>query len=154
MQPAATPPPAPPPPTRRRLSGKFLLTVVVLLILAFLGGYIPPKLQARQVEKTLAAAEVDLQLATLHRQLGLAALEAQRMNYASAAQAASRFFDGARRLADANAFPNQPRTQMAIGAYAAARDMVMGQLATGDPQGAQKLSGRFFAMDGVIERRQ
>ena len=153
MQPAATPP-APPPPTRRRLSGKSLLTILILLVLAFLGGYIPPKLQARQIEKTLAATEVDLQLATLHRQLGLAALEAQRMNYASAAQAASRFFDGARRLADAGVFPKQPRTQMAIGAYAAARDMVMGQLATADPQGAQKLSGMFFAMEGVIERKQ
>ena len=152
MQPA-TPPPTPPPARRGRPSGKFLLAVLVLLALAFLAGYVPPTLEARRVEQTLRKTEVDLQMANLHRQVGVAALEAQRMNYQLSAQAAARFFDGCRRVVESGAFASQPRTATALSAYAGRRDEVMGLLALGSPEATAELSGIFLAMEGVIERK-
>jgi hypothetical protein len=136
------------------MSPKSVLIVLALLIASFLAGYVPQRLRADRQETTLRATKLDLELANTHRDLGIAALEAQRSNYANAALAARRFFDGCARLAEDPGLADQPRTRGALGSYAASRDEISVQLATGDPQVAQRLASLYFTMDGVLARKQ
>jgi hypothetical protein len=148
--PAVTPPPPAP---QKRVSPKTILLVVLLLATSFAAGYLPQKLDNRRLAGEVEKCEVQLRLADLHRQLGLAALEALRLNYANAAASATRFFDGCQQLAASEALASEPRTRTALGAYAASRDQIAGQLAMGDPAVAQRLVSMYFTMDGVIGRR-
>src|SRR5687767_8242523 len=127
MQPSAAPPPAPPPPAPppRRGAAKIVLGVLVLLAIAFLAGYVPGRVSQDRMQERLRVTNRDFELANLHRSLGMAALEAQRNNFTSAATAAAAFFDGCARLAQRNVFEDQPRTQIAIAGYAQQRDAVM-----------------------------
>lgn len=150
MQSPASPPPA----ASRRLSPKLVLTAVILLILAFAAGHVPQRLRANRLDETLRATNVDLELANLHRDLGIAALEAQRQNFANAATAAAAFFDGCSRLAGDERLASEPRTRGALSAYAASRDEIAVQLGTSDPQVTQRLASLYFTMEGVLARRQ
>ena len=158
MQPASAPPPPAPPsvPPRKgsRSSGKRVLLVLVLLVLAFAAGHVPQKLRADRLEETLRTTSLDLELATAHRDLGIAALEAQRSNFANAAVAAGRFFDACARLAPNPAFDEQPRTRIALGGYASQRDEISVQLATADPAVVHRLASLYLTMEGVLSRRQ
>jgi len=155
MQPDVLPPKQPPaPPERKRSSAKLFFLVVLLLAAAFLGGYIPATMRARDLETTLHATRRDLILADLHRRIGVAAEEAQRNNFASAAAAARAFFDGCGGLAQTEPFTNQPRTRNAIVGYAAQRDEIMSQLAAADPAVKERLASLFLTMDGVLARRE
>lgn len=149
MQPAAPPPPAP---RRAHPARKFLL-VVLLAIAAFLAGFVPQWWQARGLRASLSRAEMQLQLANLHRQLGLASHEAQRNNYASATDAARFFFDDCTTLANTASFTSDPRTRVALLGYAAQRDEVMRLLAAGDPAARERLAGLYLTMHGVLARR-
>jgi hypothetical protein len=153
MQPASAPPPPAPPRKGSRSSGKRVLLVLVLLVLAFAGGHVPQKLRADRLEETLRTTSLELELATAHRDLGIAALEAQRNNFANAAVAARRFFDACARLAPNPAFDKQPRTRIALGGYAAQRDEISVQLATGDPAVVHRLASLYLTMEGVLARR-
>lgn len=151
MQPASAPPP-PAPPARR--SAKTVLVVIALLVAAFLSGYIPQRLRADREEATLRTTTLDLELSKAHRDLGIAALEAQRSNYANASTAARRFFDACSRLSQDPGLAGEPRTRGALGSYATSRDEISVQLATANPQIAERLASLYFTMDGVLARRQ
>ena len=86
--------------------------------------------------------------------LGVAAMEAQRNNYANATAAAREFFDGCTALAQTEAFAEEPRTGNAVASYAAQRDAIMTQLANADPLVKERLAGMYLAVDGVFTRRQ
>lgn len=155
MQPSAAPPPAPlPPAPRRRGSAKLVLGAILLIGLAFLAGYVPGRVSQDRIQERLSVTSVDLELANLHRSLGVAALEAQRNNFANAATAAGAFFDGCSRLAQQEAFAAEPRTQTALSGYVTQRDSVMLQLAQADPTVGQRLADLYFTMDGVLARRR
>ena len=151
MQPAA--PPAPPT-VRPSPTPKRVLAVIVLLVLAFLGGYVPQLLRADRLDDSLRTAQLDLELANLHRKVGLAAFEAQQSNYANAAAAATAFFDGCARLANDPGLADEPRTRAALGAYAGSRDQYAAQLTSADPLVVQRLASLYLTMDGVLTRRQ
>ena len=140
------------PAPRPRRFRTFVLTLVLVAI-AFAAGYIPKELALRRTAATLKTAELDLRLANLHRQLGVAAQEAQRNNFANAATAARVFFDGCRELAQNEAFAEQPRTRTALAVYAGYADTILPRLANADPTVKEQLAGLFFAMDGVLARR-
>ena len=156
-----TPPPAPAPartpvpaPARRRSSWKFAATVLFLVVVAFLLGYIPNMLETRRLTATLHETELELQLANLHRTLGVASHEAMRNNYASAGSAARAFFDGCRDLAANEEMPDRPRTRGALSAYAASADVTMSELAAADPRAKERLASLYLTMEGLLERRQ
>jgi hypothetical protein len=157
MQSDELPPPqssSEPPPQRSRSSFKFVFVMIVLIAIAFLVGYVPCMLRARETRATLQSTQIDLQLANLHRRLGVASHEAQRNNYANASAAAREFFDGCGAIARSEAFDNQPRTRIALTAFADSRDEIMAKLAMGDPQSKERLSSMYLTMDGVLARRQ
>lgn len=147
--PAAAPPP-PPPSKRLRTFGLTLL----LLAAAFGAGFLPEHLAKRRLSEQLEKLTFDHELSELHRRLGVASGEAMRNNYASAATAAQEFFNGCTNVLQSHTFEDQPRTKNAITSYAASRDEVMAQLATGDPASRERLAGMFLAMDGVLARRE
>ena len=151
MQPAV-PPPAPAPVPRRR-GGRTFVLVLFLLAAAFLGGYVPQWLQVRNLTESLQTAELQLRLANLHRRLGVASHEAQRNNFASAGEAAARFFDDCATLARTEKFEGDERTRVALLGYTGQRDEVMGLLAAGDPAARERLAQLYLTMEGVIERR-
>jgi len=138
-----------PPPRRMRA---FLIGLVCVVI-AFGAGYIPQALEVRNLRATLKATDLDLRLANLHRQLGIASEEAQRNNFASAAAAAKTFFAGCRTVTQDEAFAEQPRTRAAIAAYAGYEDDTLLLLANANPTVKEKLASLYFAMEGVLDRR-
>lgn len=142
-----------PPAVRRRNPLRTFVLVVFLLAIAFAAGFVPKWMEARRLQDSLAGTTMQLELATLHRLLGVASHEAQRNNYASAAESASRFFDGCASLATTEPFPDEPRTRVALQSYAAQRDEVMALLAAGDPSARDRLAGLYLTMNGVLARR-
>lgn len=145
--------PAVPPPPTRRLSPRVILLTLLLLIAAFGAGFLPPWLEARRLRATLSTTSMDLRLLTLHRELGVASHEVQRNNYASASEAAARFFDDCARLANTEPFANDDRTRVALLGYAGQRDEVMALLAASDPAARERLAGLYLTMNGVLARR-
>lgn len=158
MQPATTPPPPKPmpapAPVKRRMSFRTLVWIVLLLAFAFGLGYGPKELERRKLASKLEQTELDLRLANLHRQLGVASYEAQRNNFSSAATAARLFFDGCRSVVNDHKFEEQPRTRLALQSYASNSDIILGQLANADPAVKERLASLFLTMNGVLERRQ
>ena len=154
MQPAPPPPPVSQTPRPRGNAGRRFLLVLILLAAAFLGGYVPQWLEVRNLRASLETADLQLQLVNAHRMLGVASQEAQRNNYASAAQAASQFFDQCALLVRNEAFEKEPRTRVALTSYAQQRDEVMALLSAADPAARERLAGLFLTMEGVIERRE
>jgi len=110
-------------------------------------------MEVRTLRTTLATAETELKLANLHRLLGVASHEAQRNNYGSAGEAAGRFFSECAELATAEQFSEEPRTRVALQAYASQRDQVMALIGAGDPSVREQLLGMYLTMDGVLARR-
>ena len=157
MEPAVTPPPpkpVPPGPVKRRLSFRTLLWIAFLLLFAYGLGYAPKELERRRLAETLHNEELDLRLANLHRQIGVASHEAQRNNFANAAVAARAFFDGCRSVLNEYPLEDRPRTRLALQAYATTSDTVLGQLANADPTVKEQLASLYLTMNGVLERRQ
>jgi hypothetical protein len=68
------------------------------MALAFLAGFIPGQIRIIQLERKTGGLEHRLQLAELRGQLGMVSYEANRNNYASAAELAAPFFDRVGRM--------------------------------------------------------
>jgi hypothetical protein len=133
---------------------KLIVVAALLMLIAFAAGFIPNELANRRLASTLQTAMLDLRLANLHRQLGVASHEAQRNNFTVASEAARVFFDGCRTLTQEYAFAGQPRTKNALTAYGAQGDVILGELANGDPMVKEKLASLYLTMNGVLARRQ
>jgi len=136
------------------MSFRTLLWIAFLLLFAFGLGYVPRELERRRLAETMRTADLDLRMANLHRQLGVASHEAQRNNFANAAAAARIFFDGCRTILNEYPLEDQPRTRNALQAYASASDTILGQLANADPAAKEQLASMYLTMNGVLERRQ
>ncbi|HYI10738.1 MAG TPA: hypothetical protein VEK57_16880 [Thermoanaerobaculia bacterium] len=131
-----------------------IIVTGIFLAIAFAAGYVPQEIAKRRMAERLETAELDLRLANLHRLIGVASHEARRNNYASAADAARAFFDGCRAVAAEYEFEGQPRTHLALKAYGSTGDVLLGQLATGDPASQERLASLYLTMHGMMERRQ
>jgi hypothetical protein len=77
---------------------KKLAIAAGLLILAFLLGYVPSMISSRATEQKNVDLEHQLKTVELGSQLAMASYEANRNNYANAAQFSSKFFDGSREI--------------------------------------------------------
>jgi hypothetical protein len=156
MQPATTsPPPKPAPaPARRGMSFRTLVWIALLLGFAFGLGYGPKEIERRKLASAMEQTALDLRLANLHRQLGMASFEAQRNNFSVSATAARAFFDGCRSVVHEHKFEDQPRTRLALQSYASYSDTILGQLANADPAAKERLASLFLTMNGVLERKQ
>jgi hypothetical protein len=107
-----------------------------ILIAVFLAGYVPSCTSARQAQQQQARLESQLALSRLQGQLGMASYEANRNNYASAAQLSTDFFNGLREAAGRT---NDEALRQKLQALGARRDEVTANLAEPNPAVKEKL---------------
>jgi hypothetical protein len=99
----------------------------------------------QRLETELVSTKAELRLARLRNQLASALLELERKNYGNAREAASRFFDEARAILDAN--PDQPARQR-LEAILPLRDPVTAAIAQMKPEAAELLRKIYSDLTG------
>ncbi|MDQ1557211.1 MAG: hypothetical protein QOD32_271 [Pyrinomonadaceae bacterium] len=117
-----------------------------LALVAFLVGFVPMWLKARESGHQLAASERTLGLTRLQNQLASAALDARRGDYEPARQAASQFYTSLQADIDkGDDSPLTPAQRTAAQALFAGRDEIITLLARSDPAAADRLSDVYAA---------
>ena len=112
-----------------------------LMLVAFLAGFVPMWLKARESGNTLAATERTLGVARLQNSIASAALDARRGDYEPARQAASQFYTSLQADIDKGDDSTlTPAQREAAQALFAGRDEIITLLARGDPAAADRLS--------------
>jgi hypothetical protein len=129
------------PPAIRR----FVIYAGVLLV-AFLLGFVPMWLKARECGGSLAGAEQQLSLARMQNNLASAVIDARRGDYEPARQAVSRFFTSLRAEIDEEDTSDFTQAQRAgVQPLLAGRDEIITLLARSDPASADRLSELYVA---------
>ncbi|MDQ3745743.1 MAG: hypothetical protein M3444_15310 [Acidobacteriota bacterium] len=122
------------------LMRRFIIYGAVLLV-AFLLGFVPMWLRARQCAGSLAEAERQLTLVRGQHDLASAALDARRGEYEPARQAASQFFTSVRAEIDKGDASDLTQAQrQGVTPLLASRDELITLLARSDPASADRLS--------------
>lgn len=116
---------------------KKLAIALGILIIAFLIGYVPSMISSRATEQQNVELEHKIKAAELGSQLAMASYEANRNNYANAAQFSSRFFDGVGGIIGET--KDQALKQKLQGMLAR-RDEVTANIAQADPSVKEKLA--------------
>ena len=112
-----------------------------MLLVAFLLGFVPMWLKARQCATSLAEADRQLNLVRMQHNLASAAIDAQRGDYEPARQAASQFFTSVRTEIDEGDASDLTQAQrQGVTPLLAARDELITLLARNDPASADRLS--------------
>lgn len=129
---------------------KVVIAVVALLV-AFLLGFIPMWLRARDSANRLAQAQHELKRASLENTLAAAAINARRGEYEQARQAASDFYTSLR-----NDYDNETNSPLTAGQKQnlnplfARRDEIITLLARNDPAAADHLSEIYFSFRQIV----
>jgi hypothetical protein len=108
-----------------------------ILIAVFFLGYIPSCISARSAEEVSGRIEQKLKLSEMLSRLGMASYEANRNNYASAAQMSTEFFNTMKQMADATTDDALKQKLLVLGVR---RDEITTNLAQADPAVKEKLA--------------
>ena len=108
-----------------------------VLIAVFALGYIPSCVSAGNAKEQNTRLERRLKLVDLHNRLGMTGYEANRNNYANAAQMSSDFFNGLKEMIDTT--EDQPLKQK-LQPISTRRDEITTNLAQADPGVKEKLA--------------
>lgn len=119
---------------------KKLVVGAGVLIFVFLLGFIPSCMSARNAQGRNTQLEHKLTLADLHIRFGMTSYEANRNNYASAAQPSTEFFNGLKETI--NTTGDEPLKQK-LQAMSTRRDEITTNLAQADPGVKEKLAQMF-----------
>ncbi|HEX8131150.1 MAG TPA: hypothetical protein VF527_18770 [Pyrinomonadaceae bacterium] len=122
-----------------------------LVLVAFLVGFVPMWLKARESGNNLAATERTLTLARWQNALASAALDARRGDYEPARQAASQFYTSLRAdidKGDDSTFTAAQRE--AAQSLFNGRDEIITLLARSDPAAADRLSDVYAAYRKIV----
>jgi hypothetical protein len=145
---------------RGRIIGTLLSALVIFLL-----GFIPPTLRARSAaqeltrmsaqsaekDAVLARARLDTQVARLRGTLGKAFYEANRNNFASAAEQAAAFFDGVRDAGTSSAMQPGSERQRLLQQMLARREEIAADLARADPGAKEKLAAMFLQFERAVQ---
>jgi hypothetical protein len=122
-----------------------------LMLIAFLAGFVPMWLKARESGNNLAATERTLTLARMQNAIASAALDAGRADYEPARQATSQFYTALRADIDkGDGSALTPAQREAAQALFAGRDDIITLLARGDPNAASRLSDVYAAYRKIV----
>jgi len=124
-----------------------------VLIAVFLLGYIPAQKSARRAQQQNVQLENSLRLAELRGQLGMASYEANRNNYASAAQFSTDFFNG---LQTAVNNTDDQMLRQKLQSALERRDEIIANLAEANPAVKEKLSqmyADFFQITATQQKK-
>lgn len=106
-------------------------------LVAFLIGYVPSCVDARSVKEQNARLEQRAKLADLRAHMGMVSYEANRNNYANAAQFSTEFFNGLKEVIDTS---KDAQLKQKLEALMARRDEITTNLAQADPAVKEKVS--------------
>lgn len=121
-------------------------TYAALALVAFLVGFVPMWLKARESGNQLAAAERTLGQSRLQNSIASAALDARRGDYEPARQAASQFYTSLQAELDKGDDSTlAPAQRTAAQTLFAGRDEIITLLARSDPAVADRLSDVYAA---------
>jgi hypothetical protein len=122
-----------------------------LMLVAFLLGFVPMWLKARESNSNLAATERTLALARMQNNLASAVIDARRAEYETARQAASQFYTSLQADIDkGDDSALSPAQRTAAQALFAGRDNIITQLARSDPASADGLSDVYVAYHKIM----
>jgi hypothetical protein len=141
MPDTATSPPRSPAPRDQRRQRVGLYAMV--LTIAFLLGWVPMWLTARERARELETLEQQLRATQLENQLARAALLARRGEYEAAREAASRFYTDAGQEIAGDRLPQFQRESLRT--LIADRDDIITLLARSDPSSAERLAELYVA---------
>lgn len=124
---------------------------VAVILAAFLIGFIPMWLKAREGTNQLAGVERKLQIAQMQNTLASAVIDARRGDYERARQATSQFFASLRAESDLGNNSALTQTQRErIQSLLTGRDDLITLLARSDPAAADRLSDLYVAYREMI----
>lgn len=124
-------------PKRKQFDLKKIGIAAGVLIAVFAAGYIPSCVGARSAEERNTRLQQNLKLAELRGHLGMASYEANRNNYANAAQQSTEFFNGLRETISST---NDAALKQNLEKFSARRDEITTNLAQADPAVKEKLA--------------
>ncbi|MER3428155.1 MAG: hypothetical protein C4334_08645 [Pyrinomonas sp.] len=121
------------------------------LLAAFLLGFVPMWLSARECDRQLGETQKRLRLATMQNELGSAVVDARRGEYEQARRAASNFFTAVRDEMDRKQDTAFSEAQAeALRPVLAQRDEIITLLARSDPAAADRLTELFLAFRNAL----
>lgn len=132
-------------------NSKKLVVGAGVLIFVFLLGLIPSCIGARNAQERNTQLEHKLRLADLHIRLGMTSYEANRNNYANAAQTSTEFFNGLKETINTTGDEGLKQKLQAISAR---RDEITTNLAQADPGVKEKLAQMFADFSKVTTAQQ
>jgi len=122
-----------------------------LMLIAFLAGFVPMWLKARESGNTLAATQRTLGVARLQNSIASAALDARRGDYEPARQAASQFYTSLQADIDKGEDSTlTPAQREAAQGLFAGRDEIITLLARSDPAAADRLSDVYASYRKIV----
>ena len=122
-----------------------------LMMIAFLVGFVPMWLKARESGNNLVKTERTLALAQMQNNLASAVIDARRGEYEPARQAASQFYTSLQADIDKGDDSTlTPAQRTAAQALFAGRDNIITQLARSDPASAEQLSNVYVAYRKIM----
>jgi hypothetical protein len=110
---------------------------IVVLVAVFLLGYLPATLNSQRAQVQRSDLDYKLKLAELCSQLGMSSYEANRNNFANAAQFSSEFFNGLRTVVDAT---KDETLKQKLQAVLSRRDEITTNLGEPNPVVKEKLA--------------
>jgi hypothetical protein len=126
-------------------------TYAALMLVAFLVGFVPMWLKARESNSNLVATERTLGLARMQNNLASAVIDARRGEYEPARQAASQFYTALQADIDKGDDSSlTPAQRTAAQELFAGRDNIITQLARSDPAAAEQLSNAYVAYRKIM----
>jgi hypothetical protein len=122
---------------RKPVDLKKVAVAAGVLIVVFAAGYIPSCVGARSAEERSIRLQQNLKLADLRGHLGMASYEANRNNYANAAQQSTEFFNV---LLETIGNTSDAPLKQNLEKFLARRDEITTNLAQADPAVKEKLA--------------
>jgi hypothetical protein len=122
-----------------------------LMLIAFLAGFVPMWLKARESGNNLVATQRTLNLTRLQNSIASAALDAGRAEYEPARQATSQFYTSLRADIDKNDDSAlTPAQREAAQSLFNGRDEIITLLARGDPNAAVRLADVYASYRKIV----
>jgi len=127
------------------------LFILIALLVAFLLGFIPMWMKARDQGTVREKTEHELTLTRIVKDLGSAAIDARRAEYEAARQEASAFFTAAHfEIDQRDKSPLSQQQRDGLLPLLASRDELITLLARSDPASADKLANLYVSVRKVL----
>ncbi|HVT42948.1 MAG TPA: hypothetical protein VMT00_01010 [Thermoanaerobaculia bacterium] len=130
---------------QKRTLGIALLAIAI----AFVAGYVPSSVGARKAARENDRLELELSLARLHGTLGMTSYEANRNNFATAAEWSTRFFEGLKSIQENPVLQQDPARLAAVRRISLRRDEITSELARPDPEVRTRLAELYAEFEQV-----